>query len=244
MKRFSLTSYTLHLLAMALMLCDHMWATIVPGNQWMTAVGRLAFPIFAFLLAEGFVHTRSVKRYALRMFLFALLSEIPFNLMIAGGVIFPFHQNVLWTFLISIGCMAALEKCEEIGAAWARIPAKLLTVLAGTLAGFLLMVDYFGFGVLMVLTFYFLRGRNWYHRLGQFAALFLINCVWMGGLQYSLVFGGWEYEIPQQGLAVLALIPIWLYGGEQGHRSRYTGWFFYAFYPLHMLVLGLMQHFA
>ena len=93
-----LNSLTLKFLAMALMLCDHLWATVIPGNGWLTAVGRLAFPIFAFQIAQGFVHTRSVKKYLGRLFLWALISEIPFNLMYGGAVFYPFHQNVLFTF--------------------------------------------------------------------------------------------------------------------------------------------------
>ena len=80
-------AFTLKVMAMALMLCDHMWATVIPGAAWMTSIGRLAFPIFAFQIAEGFARTHHFKGYLGRIFLFALISEIPFNLMYGGNVI-------------------------------------------------------------------------------------------------------------------------------------------------------------
>lgn len=89
---------SLHLLAMALMLCDHLWATLFPAQEWLTCLGRMAFPIFAFLIAEGYCHTTDIRKYLGRIFLFAVLSEVPFNLLYASSVIYPFHQNVLWSF--------------------------------------------------------------------------------------------------------------------------------------------------
>ena len=73
---FGITSFVLHIFAMAFMLSDHLWATIITGNaNWMTCLGRLAFPIFAFMTVEGFFHTKNRKRYAGRMLIFALRSE-------------------------------------------------------------------------------------------------------------------------------------------------------------------------
>ena len=110
-----LNSLFLKLLAMALMLCDHLWATVIPGNNWLTAVGRLAFPIFAYQVAEGFFLTHNRKKYLGRMFVFALISEIPFNLLYYSSVVFPFHQNVMFTFCLAILLMMALERAKSKG---------------------------------------------------------------------------------------------------------------------------------
>ena len=112
MEKKQLTSASLHILTMGLMLCDHLWATVVPGNQWLNTLGRLAYPIFAFLLVEGYFHTRSVKGYALRLLALALVSEIPFNLMYGSRLFYPVHQNVIWTLLIGLGCICLNEKQE------------------------------------------------------------------------------------------------------------------------------------
>ena len=84
------------------MLCDHLWATVIPGSNWLTCIGRIAFPIFAFLIVEGYTHTRNLKKYVMRLLLCAALSEVPFDLVMGGRAFYPFHQNVLWTFLIAL----------------------------------------------------------------------------------------------------------------------------------------------
>lgn len=235
-----LTSAGLHILAMLFMLLDHLWATVVPGNGWMTCLGRLAFPIFAFLLVEGFFHTRSRKHYARRLLLFALISEIPFNLMVGGRIFYPLHQNVLWTFLISFGLIAWIERGKE-AALWQRLLRFGAALTLGMLVGTLTMVDYHGFGIAMVLVFYLFRGNEWYHRAGQLLGLYWINGVLMGGLGYELVFWGHTWFVHQQALAVLSLVFIWLYRGRKGHSSKVFQYFCYAFYPAHMLVLAMLR---
>ena len=234
-KRGGISSLTLRCLAMGLMLCDHLWATILPMDI-LTWLGRLAFPIFAFLLAEGFRRTSDRKKYALRLLAFALLSEVPFDLMYSGRPVYPYHQNVLWTFLIAFGCMAL---CEAAGRkrAWLRWPVLAVSAAVGWLLGMVLMTDYYGFGVLTVLVFYLCPGRKWYHLAGQLIGLWWINWELLGGLYIPVELFGCRFELVQQGMAVLALVPIWLYRGRKGRGGKFVQYLGYGFYPIHMLAL-------
>lgn len=242
-KNFELTAAVLHIIAMTLMLMDHLWATLLPAKEWLTCAGRVAFPIFAFMAVEGYFHTRSFKKYILRMLLFAVLSEIPFDLMYGGTWFYPVHQNVLWTFLLSLLGVWLMEQVRKKGKTWMYLLVCVLVVLAGLVLGTLCMVDYYGAGVLTVFVFYFLHGRKWWCFLGQLAALYWLNVELLGGLMYPVQFFGMEFELCQQGLALLALIPIWLYRGRQGYHSKPFQYLCYAFYPVHMLLLVVVLNF-
>ena len=234
-KNFELTAAVLHIIAMTLMLMDHLWATLLPAKEWLTCAGRVAFPIFAFMAVEGYFHTRSFKKYILRMLLFAVLSEIPW--------FYPVHQNVLWTFLLSLLGVWLMEQVRKKGKTWMYLLVCVLVVLAGLVLGTLCMVDYYGAGVLTVFVFYFLHGRKWWCFLGQLAALYWLNVELLGGLMYPVQLFGMEFELCQQGLALLALIPIWLYRGRQGYHSKPFQYLCYAFYPVHMLLLVVVLNF-
>lgn len=238
--RAGISSFWLHIVAMAFMLMDHMWATVVPDNMWLTCVGRLAFPIFAFMIVEGFYHTSSVKKYMLRLLIFAVISEIPFNLMTGGGLLNPFHQNVMWTLLLGLVTVYFIGKLTSGCLCAMRILGAIMVVIVSFLLGSILMLDYGGYGVLTVVTFYLFRGRRWYMRLGQLVGLWIINFEMIGGLELPLSLGGLSFDFPQQGFAVLALIFIWLYNGSQGPHGKAVKYAFYAFYPLHMLILALI----
>ena len=239
-KPFEPSGTTLHLLAMALMLCDHLWATILSDYQWLTWLGRLAFPIFAFLLVEGYFHTGNLRRYAARLLLFAVISEIPFNLMTGGSLLYPYHQNIMWTLLMGLGAVHLNETARRSGKPLRRILTAVLSILVGYLLGFLTMTDYFGAGVLTPLIFYFFRKRTWWCFAGQFAALYYLNVEILSGLFFEVTFLGLEWTVVQQGLALFALIPIWLYRGRQGYHSKPFQYACYAFYPAHMLLLYLI----
>ena len=234
-----ISTFGLHLLAMGLMLCDHIWATLPHMPLWLTGLGRIAFPVFAFLIAQGHVHTRDVKQYRKRLLILAVVTEIPFNLMCSGSVVYPFHQNVIWTFLLASVCIGFWEKAAA-GKTVPSVLAAAAMTLVGYLAGYILFVDYHGEGILMVLVFWLLRGSRWYHRLGQAACLYWINVEMLKGQMLLLPLAGKTVEVPLQGLALLALIPIWLYRGRQGPHGKAVKLFNYAFYPVHMLILWLI----
>ena len=242
-KNFELTAAVLHIIAMTLMLMDPLWATLLPAREWLTCAGRVAFPIFAFMAVEGYFHTRSFKKYILRMLLFAVLSEIPFDLMYGGTWFYPVHQNVLWTFLLGLLGVWLMEQVRKKGKTWMYLLVCVLVVPAGLVLGTLCMVDYYGVGVLTVFVFYFLHGRKWWCFLGQLAALYWLNVELLGGLMYPVQLFGMEFELCQQGLALLALIPIWLYRGRQGYHSKPFQYLCYAFYPVHMLLLVVVLNF-
>lgn len=231
-KKLPLHAVYLRLLALALMLLDHMWATVIPGNDWMTFAGRLAFPIFAFQAAEGYFHTSDFKRYVKRLLVFAVISEIPLNLMMGSSVFYPFHQNVMFTLLLGLYGVRAIDRAKEHGG-WAK---ALGVVLLVTAVGGLTFVDYGAQGVLTVIAFGALRHTK-LEKPGQLAAMVLLHWVFMKGRVFLV--GG--MEIPEQALAVLALIPIWLYNGEKGPRSKALQYGCYAFYPAHMVVLHLIR---
>ena len=217
---FSLNAAHLRILALFLMLLDHMWATVVPGNNWMTYLGRLAFPIFAFQAAEGYVHTHDFKGYCKRLGIFALVSEIPFNLMLSGSPIYPFHQNVMLTLLLGLLACRAYDR------------KRWLAVAGWVLLGTLTLSDYGSLGVCTVLLFHICRD----HKLLQLVFLVAINCFGYEGQQ--LLLG--RMEVPVQAFAILAAIPIFLYNGEKGRGGKWLQYGSYLFYPLHMLILGLL----
>ena len=219
-RKFGLTATHLRILALFLMLLDHLWATVVPGNNWMTYVGRIAFPIFAFQAAEGYHYTHDFNGYCKRLAIFAAVSEIPFNLMIFSSPIFPFHQNVMLTLLLGLLACRAWDNKK-----WWQIALLLL-------AGVVTFPDYGVMGVLTVLMFHVLRDWKW----AQLLMLIAIN--WFGFEGQHLILG--TMEIPIQAFAILAFLPIALYNGEKGPGGKALQYGSYIFYPLHMLILGLL----
>lgn len=234
------TSFFLHIIAMVCMLFDHIWGTSILNYDVFNCIGRLAFPIFAFMIVEGYFHTKNLKKYVIRLLLFAILSELPFNLMMGSRLFYPIHQNVLWSFLISIGLIHWNEKVRA-KKLWLRILVALTTIVIAYVGGIITFVDYYNAGILMVLTFYFFRGKKWWKYLGQLLCLWYINCEILGGLGKDFNIFGRVIFVERQAIALLSLIPIWLYSGKQGYYNKKMQYIYYFFYPAHMLLLCMIK---
>ena len=237
-----LTSNILRVIAVIFMLSDHIWATYMSFGNWMTYIGRLAFPIFAFQIAEGFVHTSNFKKYALRLLGFAIVTEIPFNLFYSSRFFNPFHQNVLFTLLLGLLAINVIDKAKK-DKSTKNIALSVLWLALICVASTLGFVDYGFLGMLTVVMFYILRDFP-FAWLAQLVAMVLINIVFFEGQVFPIEILGKTFEIPSQGFAVFSLIPIWLYGGKKGKSSKFMQYGFYAFYPVHMLILYLIRFMA
>lgn len=221
-----LSQEALKLIACLTMLLDHIGAVFAPGSV-LRDIGRLSFPIFCFLLAEGFYHTRNRRRYALRLLAAMLLAELPFDLAFFGRVNWG-HQNVMLTLLLGYLAVWAVNGLKS-GA------AKGIITVGLTLAAEYLCSDYGGAGVLLILVFALTRelpGKHWL-RFGLMLVLFAgmpgITVLWLG-----------SFGITQQMLGALAVIPIALYSGEKKTRSKGLQTAFYLFYPMHLILLYLI----
>jgi len=238
-KRFGLSASALRVLALGLMVLDHLWASVIPGNNWMTWMGRMAFPIFAFQAAEGYVHTSDFKKYAKRLLLFALISEIPFNLFYIGAPVFPFHQNVMFTLLLGLLLIRQLDPARR-GRGAGNFFKRCAVVWLILLASVITFPDYGMRGVLTVAAFY-VAGKLPAKQLWYLVALIALNVVGFKGEVLLWPIGGSTLEVPVQAFAVFAILPICLYHGGKGGGGKALQWGSYAFYPLHMLLLWLVR---
>ena len=225
------------------MLLDHVGATLVmllfsvgPNEnkgllldlyEVLRCIGRLAFPIYCFLLAEGSAHTRNPLRYGLRLAFLALLSEIPFDLAFNESLEWS-NQNVMITLLLGLMALEGMKKTD-------RGILKMLIVVPFALAAELACSDYGGKGVLLIALFAMTRGHKWAGLLQFFGmwCIFSPNHMmflnWLGGIRFAV-----------QEYALLAMIPIALYNGKKLGSGKAAQWGFYLFYPAHLLALWLI----
>lgn len=221
------------------MLLDHIGATLV--SAWLMSldgaaptdlfwvyyilrcIGRIAFPVFCFQLAEGAHYTKDPKKYALRLAIGALLAEIPFDLAFFGQVSWQ-HSSVMVTLLLGFLMIEGMKKVRGI---W-----KAAVIVPFYIAAELLHTDYAGEGILLIALFALTRGvkhEKWLQLLGM---LFL-------GSNAATVVNG--VPIYMDRCKLLALLPIFAYDGRKVSQSKAVQWGFYLFYPVHILILALLK---
>lgn len=226
MRERRLSQEGLKYIACGSMLLDHIGAVLLP-LPGLRILGRVAFPLYCFLLAEGIAHTCNPGHYGLRLLICALLSELPHDLVACGGMDWT-RQSSMVTLLIGFCTVRFQLRTEK---EWLRLPV----ILFGAAAAEMLNADYGGLGVLLILMFAFTRnisgGVVW-----QTAGLALI-CWLLPSDQVQLLGVG----LPIQMFGLTAMIPIAFYSGRKGRGKRWVQWAFYAFYPAHFLILYLLK---
>lgn len=240
--KLELTSVHLHIIAMICMLLDHVWVVVTPKNMdWLNCVGRIAFPIYAFLIVEGYFKTKDRSKFFKRLLITAVISEIPFNLMISGSILFPLAQNVIWTLAFGILFIHIFESIKSkhivLIIAVGIISFEIIKII-----GTLFMIDYGYAGIYTVLVFYLFRQKNLWNLTLQILSLTVIINV-LGGYTYELALSNGFISFPRQAFMIIALIPIWMYNGEYGESPQYFKEIYRSFYPVHMILLSLIRIF-
>lgn len=227
-----LSGSTLKLIAIVTMLIDHTGATVISAIQRHPAIvadpklsalwqqiynvsrdiGRIAFPIFCFLLVEGFLHTRDVWKYARRLLLFALISEVPFDIALKGGWYYPGKQNVYFTLLLGLLVLIGIRWITDNGLR--NLFLALIPIALGMYIALKIDTDYNYKGVFLIAVLYLMRSNRLYQCVGGAAST------------------AWEVPAP------LAFIPVYLYNGERGLKLKYL---FYWFYPAHLMILYVLK---
>lgn len=241
-----LSQETLKLIACVTMLIDHIAAVLVVPTDaiyysdvqlyttmaWMNLVmrciGRIAFPIFCFLLVEGVHHTQNPKKYVQRLTVGMLLSEIPFDLAFFPDGISWAHQSVMVTLMLGCILVLLMNRSKGFG--------KLLWIVPFYFAAEWLHTDYGGDGILLIALFALAKGTK-HEKWWQLAAMFLLY--W--DFSFTCRYYNLDIYLPMNRLPLLAAVPILCYGGRKLTYSKKVQWAFYFFYPVHIAVLALLK---
>ena len=231
MNKKILSQEALKLIACITMLIDHFGAAIVielpvahMADLYYACriIGRIAFPIYGFLLAEGMRHTRSAGKYILRLATGILLAELPFDFLFEGGFAWA-NQSVMVTLTLGAVMLLCMQKTEKKN-------IKLLLILPFAVLAELARSGGGGWGIVMIAVFALFDSIS-----VQFLTLLFINAA-MTSVPI-IVFG---IRLSIQLFAVLAMIPIASYSGKKMTHSKGVQWAFYLFYPVHLLILWLV----
>ena len=215
-----MSSFALKIIAVITMLIDHSGRLIFNRFSFMNYIGRLSFPIFAFLIAEGYIHTKNLKNYFLRLLIFAIISQIPFTLL------FPdkFILNVLFTLALGLLTISVYNKLTN------KFLGILFVIFSAILAQ-ILHFDYGWSGIVIIFFFYRFRNKKIFMNLIFVFTEFIYYF-------YSFIQTNKTHYLLIIPFCTLSLIPINLYNGKKGKNIKY---FLYMFYPLHLIALYLIK---
>lgn len=215
----------LKLIAFVSMVIDHVGVSFFPGEEGFRIIGRLAFPLFCFLIVQGYLHSHNIIRYAIRLLVFAIISEVFFDWALFGQPFYLPRQNVFFTLLIGLVTIFAVDSVLKIE----RYVLAFVFALIGMGLAQLIRCDYGFKGILIILVFYLMSMCKSFLKTGNWAILFLV-------LTFILInFNG------TQTFAVLALIPIYFYNGKRGLSGKALKYLFYAGYPLHLCIILIIK---
>lgn len=251
---YGITGAALKNVAYVTMLIDHFFAVVFwnymnlhmaaggrdPG--WMLAyrtgraVGRISFVLFTYLIVESFFYTRSRARFLLRLFLFALLSEIPFDLALSGTAVDWSGQNVYWTLFLGVLVLTLWDYLSSYGNVFAALGGWMV-LLAGCAAAFFCSTDYRFMGILLIFSMYRTRGKDGGVRF-MAAGLVMLFGTWGSNLiRYAGTYSAdylFRFSLREM-YGLFAFLLIFHYNGEKGRQ--FPKLFYYGFYPVHLLIL-------
>ena len=217
---------TLKMIAMISMVFDHAGDLFFPEAMWPRMIGRLAMPLFSFSIAEGYTHTRDQMKYLCRLGIFALISEIPFDLAFEGKIGFS-HQNIMLSFFLAVTALMLYDRISGEEDSERKHGGKtalgVCAAAAISVLSFLLRADYTFFAVIAVFLFYVFRKKHPLIRAGVGVAFLSLTRT----IGYYSATG-------------FSFLPLAMYNGKRGKGLK---WMFYLFYPGHLLLLAAIKHF-
>ena len=226
-----MSSFVLKVIAILAMFCDHFGDFYYEEVTMLNYIGRLAFPIFAFQIAQGYIHTKDIKKYILRLTIFAFISQIPY--MLFNHAIFDnwFEVNVIFTLLFGLLVILVYDKYNKF--------VGFCSCFALGVLAQVLHFDYGFYGVFIVFMFYLLQNYKLYMSITFILSTIVMYIVKLFQNNINLKYLFLEKSILWLVISTcLSIVLILFYNGKKGKDAKYM---FYIFYPLHLLVFGLLK---
>ena len=236
-----MSCFVLKCIALVTMIIDHVGLVFFPTTWWIREIGRLSFPIYAFLLAQGLIHTRSKPKYALRLLAFGIISEVPHDLACKGKFLEWTSQNIMFELLAGLIVLWCIDVIISKESRWWQRVICIIPIVPVTFLSAYLSLSYGVYGIALMVGYYIFSKWNPFKKCSPLAAL--------SGSGITYAFNGvrvWRFTAFGKLLKILSIntiqmyaiysgIPILFYNGKPGKYK--LKWFFYTIYPVHLLIL-------